>query len=251
MARFCVVLVEPKYEGNIGAVARAMKNFGVSELILVNPCEIGDDARKRAMHGLDVLESAKTVDRLDEAMEHADLVVGTSGIDTRNDKKFNRLAVTPKDLAERINAMDGKVAILFGREDFGLLNNELLKCDLLVTIPTAPAYHILNVAQAAVIILYELVQKPAKKGGKPASAMEKEKLHEAFDALLAATDYPEHKVERTKVMFRRMVGRAVPTKWEFHATMGVLARATKRIKMLEAGGSYQRSGKRRRQKLSL
>jgi len=242
------VLVEPKYGGNVGAVARAMKNFGVRDLILVKPCEIGDEARKRAMHGLDVLESARIVDKLDDAIEGADLVAGTSGIDTRNDKKFNRMAVAPRDFAERVAAMDGTVAILFGREDYGLLNHELLKCDMLVTIPTDPAYPILNVAQAAVIVLYELAQKPAKKGGKPASAMEKEKLHEAFDALLTATDYPAHKVERTKVMFRRMVGRAVPTKWEFHATMGVFTRATKRIKMLEEGQKLPRSDERRKRR---
>ncbi len=239
-------MVEPKFEGNIGAVARAMKNFGVRDLLLVNPCEIGEEARKRAMHGLDVLGAARKFETLDEAIGDADLIVGTSGIDTRNDKKFNRMAVTPRDFAEKVSAMDGTVAILFGREDFGLLNHELLKCDMLVTIPTDPVYPILNMAQAAVIVLYELLQKPTRKGGKQASAMEKEKLHEAFDALLDATDYPAHKVERTKVMFRRIVGRAVPTKWEFHATMGVFARATKRIKMLEDGKSAKRKRPKRK-----
>jgi len=235
MAEFSVILVEPKFEGNIGAVARAMKNFGVNHLVLVNPCQVGDEARRRAMHGLDILESASTVKSLGAAIRRADLIVGTSGIDTRNEKKFLRMAVTPRDFAEKVSDMEGRVAILFGREDFGLLNPELKKCDMLVTVPCDPAYPILNIAQAVVIVLYELFQKPSKHGGKQASAMEKEKLHSAFSDLLAATDYPAHKVERTKVMFRRMVGRAVPTKWEFHAMMGVLNRATKRIKRLESG----------------
>jgi len=243
MSEFSVVLVEPKYEGNIGAVARAMKNFGVRRLVLVNPPPIGDEARKRAMHGLDVLESAVDFETLEAAIEGADLVVGTSGIDTRNEKKFLRMAVSPKDFAEKVSDMDGKVSILFGREDYGLLNPELMKCDLLVTIPTDPKYPILNVAQAAVIVLYELYRKPAGSVGREASALEKEKLHEAFADLLAATNYPPHKTERTKIMFRRMVGRAVPTKWEFHATMGVLARATKRIKRLESGDGYATQGK--------
>jgi len=253
MAEFSVVLVEPKYEGNIGAVARAMKNFGVRRLVLVNPPPIGDEARKRAMHGLDVLESAVSFETLDKAVNGADLVVGTSGIDTRNEKKFLRMAVTPRDFAEKVSEMDGKVAILFGREDYGLLNPELMKCDMLVTIPADPEYSILNVAQAAVIVLYELYRKPAGSVGREASAMEKEKLHEAFADLLAATNYPPHKTERTKVMFRRMVGRAVPTKWEFHATMGVLTRATKRIKRLESGEGYdkpRKSGRARRKRLS-
>ena len=60
-----VVLVEPKNEGNVGAVARAMKNFGAGELVLVNPCPIGPEARQRAKHGVDILEAARVVDRFD------------------------------------------------------------------------------------------------------------------------------------------------------------------------------------------
>ena len=253
MAEFSVVLVEPKYEGNIGAVARAMKNFGVRRLVLVNPPPIGDEARKRAMHGLDVLESAVSFGNLDKAIKGADLVVGTSGIDTKNEKKFLRMAVNPRDFAEKVSEMDGNVSILFGREDYGLLNPELMKCDMLVTIPTDPEYSILNLAQAAVIVLYELHRKPLGGVGREASAMEKEKLHEAFADLLDATNYPAHKVERTKIMFRRMVGRAVPTKWEFHATMGVLTRATKRIKRLESGegsAKAKKSSQTRRKSIS-
>lgn len=235
MTDFCVVLVEPKYDGNVGAVARAMKNFGLRELLLVKPCQIGEEARRRAMHGLDVLESAKTFDGLDDAIKNADMVVGTTGIDTKSEKKFLRIPISPSEFAERAKDVGGHIAILFGREDFGLLNGELRKCDLLVTIPTDARYPILNVAQAAVIIFYELFQKPGKSRGRQASAMEKERLHDAFASLLAATNYPSHKLERTKVMFRRMLGRAAPSKWEFHALMGVLNRATNRIVRLESG----------------
>ena len=68
------------------------------------------------------------------------------------------------------------------------------------------------------------------------SGVEKEKLHSAFADLLDATDYPAHKIGRTRIMFRRMMGRAVPSAWEFHALMGVLQRATKRIRRLERKG---------------
>ncbi len=234
MVEFSVVLVKPKFDGNVGSVARAMKNFGLTRLILVNPCELGEEARKRAMHGLDILDTAKTYANLDGALKDADLVIGTTGIDTKNEKKFLRIPITPRDFAEKAREIEGRVAILFGREDFGLLTEELRRCDLLVTIPTDETYPILNVAQAAVIIFYELFQQPSKGRGRRASALEKEKLHEALSDLLAATDYPQHKLERTKVMFRRMVGRATPSKWEFHALMGVLTRATNRIKRLEA-----------------
>jgi tRNA/rRNA methyltransferase len=234
MPRIRVVLVEPKNEGNVGAVARAMKNFGAAELVLVKPCAIGDEARKRAMHGIDLLERARTSKTLESAVRGADFLVGTSGIDTRSEKHFARLAVTPKDAAERTAALQGTVALLFGREDFGLSEPELARCDLLVKVPASETYPILNLSHAVAILLYELheAQRP-RRALREASGMEKEKLHEAFAGLLDATDYPRHKRARTKVMFRRLVGRAVPSKWEFHALMGALTRATKRIERLE------------------
>lgn len=234
MPAFRVVLVEPKNEGNVGAVARAMRNFDVEDLVLVRPCPLGDEARKRAKHGVSVLEAARTVGTLDAGVGDADLLVGTSGIDTASEKRFARIAVPPKDLAARVAALDGTVALLFGREDFGLLEEEILRCDLLVTIPASEAYPILNLSHAATIVLYELfASRVPGRARRVASGLEKEKLHDAFDALMKATEYPAHKRERTRVMFRRVMGRAVPSKWEFHALMGVLQRATKRIRRLE------------------
>ncbi len=234
MPRIRVVLVEPKNEGNIGAVARAMKNFGASELVLVNPCAIGDEARRRAMHGVDLLEGARTVTSLGNAVRGADFLLGTSGIDTKSEKHFARIALAPKDAAARTARLKGTVAVLFGREDFGLLEPEIEACDLLVKIPAADEYPILNLSHAVAIVLYELhAARAPSRHIREASGMEKEKLHEAFASLLEATDYPPHKRTRTKVMFRRLVGRAVPSKWEFHALMGVLQRATKRIERLE------------------
>jgi len=234
MPRIRVVLVEPKSEGNVGAVARAMRNFGARDLVLVKPCLLGDEAYKRAMHGVSVLQSATTVDSFDAAVKGADFLVGTSGIDTRSEKRFARISVTPRDLAERLAPMQGTVAVAFGREDFGLFEMELARCDLLVTIPAAADYPILNLSHAVTILLYELyAARVSTRARREASGLEKEKLHDAFAALLAATHYPEHKRARTKVMFRRLMGRAVPSTWEFHAFMGALQRATRRIERLE------------------
>ena len=229
-----VVLVEPKNEGNVGAVARAMKNFGVAELVLVKPCRLGTEARQRAMRGLEIMEAARTVGDLETSLKDTDLIVGTSGIDTESEKRFARISVTPRDFAARVAKMNGRVALLFGREDFGLLDDELRRCDLLTTIPASADYPILNLSHAVTILLYELLAARAiKRGKREASGLEKEKLHEAFESLLAETDYPAHKRARTQVMFRRLIGRAVPSKWEFHALMGVIQRATKRIQRLE------------------
>lgn len=235
MPNIRVVLVEPKIEGNIGAVARAMRNFDATDLVLVRPCTVGEEARRRAVHGASVLEAARAVGDLGAATADANLVVGTSGVETESEKKFARIAISPRDLAARISTVNGTVAVLFGREDFGLLDDELRLCDLLVKVPASRDYPILNLSHAATIVLYELFAPHSRRREpREASALEKETLHEAFADLLTATEYPSHKRARTMIMFRRLVGRAVPSKWEFHALMGVLQRATKRIRRLEA-----------------
>ena len=229
-----IVLVEPKEEGNVGAVARAMRNFDVTDLVLVNPCPIGNDAQRRAMHGGDVLSSARAFSEFTAALGGVDLIVGTSGIDTQSEKRFARIAIAPRELAVRIASFSGRVALVFGREDFGLLDEELRACDLLVKIPASETYPILNLSHAVAITLYELfTPRLPTRAPREASGPEKESLHTALADLLEATDYPPYKRSRTKIMFRRLIGRAVPSKWEFHALMGVLQRATKRIQRLE------------------
>src|SRR2546425_581343 len=112
-----------------------MKNFGVAELVLVKPCRLGAEARQRAMRGLEIMQAARTVGDLETSLKDTDLIVGTSGIDTESEKRFARISVTPRDFAARVAKMNGRVALLFGREDFGLLDDELRRCDLLTTIP--------------------------------------------------------------------------------------------------------------------
>lgn len=216
-------------DGNVGAVARSMKNFGLDELVFVRPCEIGEEATKRAMHAVDVLKRARIASTEDEALEAADYIVGTSGVDTANEKKFSRISVTPNEFAEKIAGCEGTVAILFGREDFGLDNDMVRRCDFLVTIPADPEYPILNISHAAAIIMYELFTSGlVRESPRKASELEMVKLNEFFSKLLDAIDYPEHKKKKTRVMFRRMIARSVPSTWEFHTMMGVLDEAAKR-----------------------
>jgi len=227
--QFRVVLIEPLNDGNIGAIARSMKNFGLEELVLVRPCAIGEEATKRAMHGIDILNNARTVFTDDEAFDGIDFIAATSGVDTVNEKNFSRISMSPREFAEKIRGTEGKMALLFGREDFGLDKGLLRRCDFLVTIPANPQYSILNISHAAAILFYELFSaglvrwEPRKAGDG-----EKDKLYEYFSMLLDAIDYPPHKKEKTKVMFRRLIGRAVPTTWEFHTLMGVVDRAVKK-----------------------
>lgn len=223
MPQFRVVLVEPLNDGNVGAVARAMKNFGLEDLVLVRPCAIGEEATKRAMHGLDILKKARTVFSEDEALKDVDYVAATSGIDTISEKKFPRISMTPRAFSEKVKEVDGRIALVFGREDFGLDNELIKKSDFLITIPANPKYSILNISHAASIVFYELfVTGFVKIEPRSTGELEKEKLYEFFSMLLDVIDYPAYKKEKTKVMFRRLMARSVPSVWEFHTLMGVL-----------------------------
>jgi len=156
MPEIVVILVEPLIAGNIGSVARSMSNFGLSELRMYNPRDLSDDAYRFAKHGRFIIENAKIVDSLDEAYEGLDLLIGTSGAKTDNEKKFLRQPVTPKEFVEHVKDMDGKIGLVFGREDQGLSNDELARCDMLVNIPTHEINPIMNLSQAATVMFYEL-----------------------------------------------------------------------------------------------
>jgi tRNA/rRNA methyltransferase len=226
---YLVVLVEPQHPGNLGAVARAMLNFGFDRLALVNPqCEIDDVALARAMHAKRVLTNAKTYKTLKAATRKSGFIVATSGITSENDNQYGRHPLTPRELGERVGSVRGEVALVFGREDYGLYNDELELADALVNIPTGGEYPIMNLSHAVAVVTYELFQ-PGAKRAKPreAAPVEKEKLNEFFDDLLDSIDYPAHRRRNTKLMWRRMMGRAVPTKWEFYTLAGVLKDAAK------------------------
>jgi tRNA/rRNA methyltransferase len=229
-----IVLVEPRNEGNVGAVARAMGNFGFDDLRFVRPCPVGDEAYRRAKHSGDLLRKAKVSETLETAVMGCSLIIGTSGIVTTGEKNYVRIPLTPNQLAERLKDYDEDVAVLFGPEDTGLSQEDLMRCDILVHIPASESYPVLNLSHAAAIVLYELYAAGVPLSApRPTSEEERERLFEFFDELLDAIDYQDFRRERTSVMFRRLMGRAVPTKWEFHTIMGVIGDATKKIRKLE------------------
>lgn len=231
MDLFRVVLVEPEHEGNVGAVARSMGNFELEDLCLVNPCPIGEEAFKRAKHAGHVLERAMIVDSVEEGIKGCSLVVGTTGIVTHGPKHYVRIPMTPRDLATRTAEHEGRIALLFGREGLGLTQEELAKCDLLVHVPSSDAYPVLNLSHAVTVIMYELYLIRGRRHSRVpvSSEEERELMYKFFSELLEAIDYPEFRRENTEIMFRRMMGRAVPTKWEFYTIMGVLGDAAKLI----------------------
>ncbi|MDR2846086.1 MAG: RNA methyltransferase [Candidatus Methanoplasma sp.] len=226
-----IVLVGPKFEGNVGAVARSMANFGADELYLVDPCDIGDDGYRRAKHGSGILDRAVKVDTLDEALKGCFLAVGTSGITTKGDRNYARVPVSAREFAQYARGYEEKIALIFGREDIGLYQEELNECDILISVPTSEEYPILNLSHAATIVLYEMFQADKEpRRAEPADRHEKEFMFAFFENLLDAVGYPETRKGDTTVMFRRMMGRSIPTKYEYNTIMGILGDAVKIIK---------------------
>lgn len=150
-----IVLVNTSHPGNIGGVARAMKNMGMASLYLVAPKEYpADKAVWRASNAVDVLDGAVVVDTLDEAIAGCGLVVGTSA----RDRRIPWPMLTPRECGERAwaEAEEHEVALVFGREDRGLTNEELQKCNYHVHIPSNPEYSSLNLGAAVQVLAYEM-----------------------------------------------------------------------------------------------
>jgi tRNA/rRNA methyltransferase len=150
-----VVLVEPQHSGNIGAVARAMKNMALSRLVLVNPADhLAMEARMMAMHAFDILQQAQVVDSLTQAIADVGYVVGT----TRRLGKSRQAQQTSRSIAPLLLelAASNPIALVFGREDSGLSNDELARCHELITIPAHPSFGSLNLAQAVLLVCYEI-----------------------------------------------------------------------------------------------
>lgn len=151
------VLVNTSHPGNIGGVARAMKNMGITQLALVDPQNYPDsNATARASGADDVLANALVCDTLDEALADCDLVFGASA----RLRKLSWPQVNPRGMVEQLFSQSAstKIAIVFGREHSGLTNDELERCHYLVHIPSNPDYSSLNIAAAAQVLAYEIYQ---------------------------------------------------------------------------------------------
>ena len=154
-ANIRMVLVNTSHPGNIGGAARAMKNMGLFELYLVQPKEYpAPRAVWRAAGARDVLDKVTVVESVDQAIEGCGLVIGTSA----RDRRIPWPMINPRQCGQRIwrESVTHNVALLFGREDRGLTNNELQKCNYHVNITSNPDYSSLNLATAVQVLAYEI-----------------------------------------------------------------------------------------------
>jgi TrmH family RNA methyltransferase len=189
-----VVLNETQDLVNVASVVRAMKNFGLRDLRLVRPVEEFDQRRITGIaHGSDdVVKRVLIYDDLDAALEDRTYVAAM----TARQRAAKRNMLWPRDGAKDLltAASQGKAALLLGREDRGLTNEELDRCDRVITIPTNPEYAALNLAQAFTVMAYELFSareepdfKPPRRAAEPATYELREQLfaraHEALSAV--------------------------------------------------------------------
>jgi tRNA/rRNA methyltransferase len=206
-----IVLARPRGSGNIGSVARAMKNVGAKELAIVGNARTESFwAKAMAVHGRDILQEAKRYPTIRAAIADCTLVIGT----TCRAGLYRSHSQTPRQLAPTIAAAarSGKVALLFGPEDHGLSNKDLEHCQLLINIPANPEYQSFNVAQAVVICLYEVylesLTPPADDGLVRAQAEDIERLFDIMrNALLKIGFLDSENPEHMLLAFRRIFGR--------------------------------------------
>jgi len=231
--RLRVVLVEPEHDGNVGSIARLMENFGLEELWLVNPkTPLGDEARAYACHAKELLTKAIRVELLEEAIAGVSLVVGTTAILPKRTANILRTAVTPEGFCRIVRPIAGIVALLLGRESRGLSNEELQKCDLIVSIPASHEYRTLNIASAAAILFYELWKAKDSYHGmyiKEADGETKKRLVEMFDELCSKALVPQYKRRLAVRAFLNILSRGTISAREATLMLGVYRQALQRL----------------------
>jgi TrmH family RNA methyltransferase len=230
LANIRIVLSRPTHPGNIGAAARAMKNMGLGNLVLVAPEKFPHpDASARAADALDVLESARVCAQLGEAIDDCQLVIGTSA----RPRRIDWPTATPREAAARVvrAASAGPVALLFGQERTGLTNEELDRCQVLVTIPTARAYASLNLAAAVQILAYEVFVASAAGAGAPletpteplATAEDLRRFYEHLEQVMVQTGFLDPANPRLLMRrLARLFGRIELDRNEMNILRGIL-----------------------------
>jgi tRNA/rRNA methyltransferase len=228
-----VVLVEPEHDGNIGGVARLMENFGIQDLYIVNPAApVDDEAKAYACHARQLLENAKTVARLDEALEDVSLIAGTTALLPKRSANVLRTAITPEEFSRIALPLTGNVALLLGRESRGLSNAELDRCDLVISIPASRIYRTLNVASAAAILFYVLWrvgEGSQHRQIREADEAIKSRLAEVFDQLCDKSLVIPYKRRLADRAFRSLLSRATVSAREATLILGALRQAVQRI----------------------
>ncbi|MFW9915678.1 MAG: RNA methyltransferase [Candidatus Thorarchaeota archaeon] len=217
-----IVLVRPKKADNIGSVARLIVNFDFDTLILVGPQVSIDDERARvtARHAKDVLDNAVIVENLLDAVKDSNLIIGTTAR-TGGDYNLKRVAIPPENL-KLPNHLE-RIALVFGPEDNGLNNDEINSCDLIITLPAAEEWPVLNLSHAAAILMYFISQQVLEiedTKHRPSLPVEREILLKEFSQLVQNSGF--QKAKQAIQAFKNIMGRGYVTGRETHTLIGAM-----------------------------
>ena len=249
--QFYIILVQPEHSGNIGSIARLMKNFNFENLIIFNPIEdkqkiLSYETYGYAMHGSDILDKSEIIivnqeDHLEsfkQFMKKFDLVFATTA-KGRHFRNIKRLAIFPDNINLPNSKKELKIAILFGKESRGLTNEELDIADILIRIPTGDIYPTLNMSHACGIILYEFFKKihsiQLGRGINPVLLADKEDrilLYDTISQVIKSLKIRTHKKERVLLSFKNIFERSLISKKELSLVFGVFSKIKNLLKKL-------------------
>ncbi|WP_043526497.1 RNA methyltransferase [Litchfieldella xinjiangensis] len=229
-----IVLVQTFHPGNIGQAARAMKTMGLTNLVLVNPrCFPDAEATRLAAGAEDVVESARVVSDLKDAVADCVQVVGASA-------RLRSMPLPhyaePEDMAREVthNAAHDPVALVFGRERSGLTNDEINCCSHQVSIPANPEYGILNLSQAVQVLAYEVFrawrhrpdssfQHQTPSNGRPPTREQLEHFHAHLQQVMQESGFLTQPHARTEAQLQALFARAQPSRRELSLLRGFLS----------------------------
>jgi tRNA/rRNA methyltransferase len=244
--KFAFVLYRPQSAGNIGAAARALKNMGFDDLRLVGLGPLNDrEAVKMAVHADDILANATVYPDLAAAIADCSVAVGTTS--RRGGYRSRSTPLRPAAAELDALADSNKIAIVFGREDRGLTNRELKLCHRLVTIPTAAEYPSLNLAQAVMVVAYELLMaataavQAACAPEFVAASISDPMLERLADALISIGFIPDDNPEHIMLAIREIFGRSGLTAREVEILNGM----ARQMRWVADGGHRTLADKRR------
>ena len=224
-----IVLVDPKYGGNVGAVCRVMMNMGLTNLAVVAPSENLDweDARRLAFRAEPLIDRIQKFATLEDAVADCTVVAGTSA----RTGLYRDHAYLPRDIAPVVldSAAHHKTALVFGREDKGLFNDEIAVCTHIINIPSSELYRSLNLSHAVMICCYELFQlagepsyePPAERSPEADGAMRR-RLFTAWEAVMLETGFCEQeKLDHMMLGLRRIFSRGKLTDNDIRILLGI------------------------------
>jgi len=250
---FTIILVKPEHSGNIGSIARVMKNFDFHNLVIFNPLEniekiLSYETQGYAMHGKDILFNAEIINinernepllEYKKYIERYDLVIATTSRG-KHYRNIRRTAIFPQDLSLPRSEVTLEIAIVFGKESHGLTNKEIELADILLRIPTSVNYRSLNLSHACSIILYEIFKKihevKRSSGEIPillAGKEERSTFYKTINHLINTLRIRTHKKENVYMSFKNVFERALITKKELSLIWGLFSKVDSILRDLD------------------